>query len=219
MIAFLLLAFFQEPLFQRPFNLEDDLRALQQRRTQDPIDHQEWAQKIATYTAIGELDRLQGILDLLHQAAPDNLIYGEARMIALSQHGHHEPAIELGEKLLSKNPGHPTLSANLARVYLTAQLRNPRGLNLMLGALQRGPLPVSDWDLLLRALAHHFPEPQALLNDLDKRIQQHPNLLALKYVKMVCLVRFGRYQEAQAVLKANPKLHEHPDLQDFLRVQ
>lgn len=216
MILLLIVVLFQEPLYHRPVDLARDLKILQQRSEKDPLDHEAWAKKIATYTALGELNQLLPILDLLHQAAPKNLVYGEARMIALSQHGHHKLATDLGEKLLAQKPGHPTLAANLARAYLQATPTSIRGTNLMLSALQRGPLQVSDWDLLLRALARTWPDPQALLDDLETRIQQHPNLSALKYVKMVCLVRFGRYEEAQAILKANPDLSKHPDLQSFM---
>lgn len=216
MMLLLIAALCQEPYYSRPVRLEDDLKALRAIQAEADLDHTFWQQQIATYTAIGELPRFQPVLEILHRLAPTHPTYAEALMVARSHNGHIQEAIQLGESTLQRHPQHPTLQSNLARIYLQTGTKRQQGVNLMFHALQQGPIQTTDWDLLLNGLAQTFPDPNNLIAFLDQRIAEFPKLGALAYVKMVCLVRFGRYDEAQKILRANPELAEHPDLQEFL---
>ncbi len=141
-------------------------------------------------------------------------------MMFLSLGKRHAEAIALGEDILRKYPAYPTIRANLGRVYLEAEDR-AHGVNLLIAALEQGPIRVEDWELLLEGLglAGKKPaaDPEKVVATLREKAAANPQRPSLRYVLMVALTRLGHYAEARAMpLAANPELAAHPELQVFL---
>jgi thioredoxin-like negative regulator of GroEL len=123
----------------------------------------------------------------------------------------------VGEDILRDHPGYPPIKVNLARVYIDSQDR-ARGLNLLIAALEQGPIRVEDWELLLEALGvigKQPGRPEVVVSKLREKIADNPDRPSLRYLLMVVLTRYGRYAEARELLVADPGLADHPELKVF----
>lgn len=225
----LLLAALGQPFYTRPATPADDLQALRAEIAVGKVAAGPWHEKVRLYLQLGELGSISELAALLAQTFPDDPIFLEARMIFLSYEKKHGEAIALGEELLRRFPAYPTLRANLGRVYLEAGDR-ARGVNLLIAALEQGPIRVEDWNLLLEGLGLESPAPAtgvptadlpdddkkaAILATLRKKVAENPQRPSLRYLLLVVLTRLGRYDEARALLRDHPELLGHPDLRTF----
>ena len=204
------------PYYQRPAEPEADLRLLRAQVRTQRLDEAFWLRRLLIYTDMGELLTIPQLVELLSTAFPRRPQFQEARMMFLSLKGEHGAAVGLGEKILREHPDYATIRANLARVYLKAG-RRPEGVNLMLSALEQGPVRVGDWELLLDALGVGSRDPERVLAQLRSKSQQNPQVKSLKYGLVVACTRLGRYQEARRILVENPDLSDHDDLRAFIR--
>lgn len=207
-----------DPLYVRPTTAPEEVAKLREEIAAAQADPSRWHQTLATYLALGELESISELIELLVATFPDDPIFLEGRMMFLSQSGEHEAAIALGESILARFPEHPTIRVNLARVFLKTEQR-AAGVNLLVAAIERGPIRVEDWSLLLQGLglvgAKPDP-PEQVVATLRRKVAEHPQHRGLAYVLMVVLVRTGHYAEAKAILEHNPDLADHPDLQAFV---
>lgn len=201
------------PYYSKPIDPITDLALLkaQMENLSEPM----WLEKVSMYTSLGELLHAGELLELLCKSFPRQPVFAEALMILRSLEGQPEAAILLGEQILREHPNYFTIWPNLARVYFKAG-QPAKGLNMMFSALERGPVQVNDWKLLLRNLALSAPDPEDMLLQLAQKIAENPQLLSLKYVLMVVCVRFGNYERAHQLLNDNPELAAHDDIRAFL---
>lgn len=202
------------PLYERPDkNLEmSDLKRQIEKAT---VDQAFWIQRIKLYTEIGELKDQVGLIELLVAACPGVPQFQEAQMLQLALNDDTQAAIRWGEAACTQFPDYPTLRSNLARIYLKNGDR-ARGINLMLTAIERAPVRVEDWDILLRAMGLGSIPPDQFIQQLREKIEKNPQITSLKYTLLLALTRFGRYQEARELLIENNQLAQHPDLHVFL---
>lgn len=212
------------PAYTRPVSPEDDLRQLQAEiaaagRNAGGPDAALWHKKLETYLALGELPAIPELVTLMATAFPDDPAFQEGRMMFLSLGDRHAEAIAAGEEILRRFPDYRTIRANLGRVYLESGDR-ARGVNLLIAALEQGPIRVEDWKLLLEALGltgERQVKPEAIVATLRDKIAAHPQRASLRYLLMVVLTRLGRYPEAREILAVHPELASHPDLEIFLQ--
>ncbi len=201
--------------YERPIDAINDLALLQHQISANALNEIVWLQKIQHYTSLAELPKAAEIVSQLTLTFPNQPVFQEAHMIILSHQGHHDQAIEQGEILLLRHPDYLTVRQNLARIYFQSGER-VKGVNLLIAALEKGPIRTADWEILLRQLALATPDPIKLVEQLSKKAALHPEHLSLKYVTMVVCVRFGLYAQAQQILLENPKLSDHSDLKSFV---
>lgn len=203
------------PYYQRPATPEADLAALKQQMATQSGDERYWLQRVALYVEMGELEDIGPLLESLTRSFPRQPVFREAWMMLQSRQGHHEQALGLGLSILAEFPGYPTIRVNLARVY-EAKGDLVGALNLMIGAIEAGPVRVEDWDFLLRTLAQSDHDAGRTLERLKRKVEEHPEIQGLKYLQVVLYTRFGDYLAARNILKAQPALARHPDLQRFV---
>lgn len=206
------------PAYTRPVSPEEDLRRLQAEIAAGRPEAAFWHAKLETYLALGELPAIPELVALMAAAFPDDPAFQEGRMMFLSLGGRHPEAIAAGEEILRRFPEYRTIRANLARVYLESGDR-AHGVNLLIAALERGPIRVEDWKLLLEALGlvgDKRVEPETIVATLRAKIAENPGRASLRYLLVVVLTRLGRYAEAREILAAHPELAGHPELQTFL---
>lgn len=203
------------PYYARPVDPAADLRQLRAEAEAGTARPEEWASKIQIYIALGELQEIPDLVDLLATTFPEEPVFLEARMMFLGLARRFDEAILLGERLLREFPAYPTIRVNLGRIYFAAGKR-PQGVNLLLAALARGPIRVEDWSLLLQGLGLRDAEPESMLATLRKKVEERPESPSLRYLLMVVLTRLGRYDEARALLVAYPDLADHPELRIFV---
>ncbi len=219
----LLAALGAPPLYTRPATPEADLQELRAEIAAGQPQIEAWRGKLRLYLALGELQTIPELVELMAQTFPQAPDFQEARMIFLSTAGHDDEAIALGERILQDYPDYPSIRANLGRVYLTAKKR-ARGVNLLLSALEQGPIRVEDWGILLEGLglfasgrgkdieASH----EEMVTKLRQKIAENPQKENLRYVLLVVLTRLGRYTEARELVEQNPQWKENPDLLTFV---
>lgn len=206
------------PVYVRPATPAEDVARLQEEIAGGRANAAAWRETIAIYLALGELEPISELVGLLVATFPDDPVFLEGQMMFLSQRGAHDNAIAIGEDILRRFPEHPTIRVNLARVYLQAEQR-AAAVNLLVAAIERAPIRVEDWSLLLHGLGLVGPEPDnpdRVIDTLRRKVSEHPGHRGLSYVLMVVLVRSGRYAEAKAILETQPDLANHPDLQVFI---
>lgn len=203
------------PYYQRPVEPSADLHQLEQELATRSCKAEPWKAKLQLYTNLGELQTVPELVERLAAQFPNEPTFLESRMILLSLNKQYDEAIAQGLQLLERFPTYPTVRANLARIYFNAGQRVP-GINRMFEAMQAGPIRVEDWKLLLENLAAGTPDPENMVATLRRKSEQNPQLAGLKYTLMIVLTRLGRYAEARDILKANPQLADHPELQIFL---
>jgi predicted Zn-dependent protease len=136
-------------------------------------------------------------------------------MMFASLEGRHDEALALGERILATFPGYPTILTNLGRAYIAAD-QPARGVNLLLLAVEQGPIRTEDWALLLGTLGVTGPQPEAAVARLRDKVAANPQRMGLRYTLVVALVRTGHYQAARALLDETPQLAAHPDLEIFV---
>ncbi len=206
------------PAYTRPVSPEDDLRRLRDEIAAGQPDAAFWHARLETYLALGELPTIPELVTLMASAFPQDPAFQEGRMMFLSLAGEHAAAIAAGEDILRRFPDYRTIRANLGRVYIESGDR-ARGVNLLIAALEQGPIRVEDWRLLLEALGVAGDKkvaPEKVLATLREKIAANPQRPSLRYLLMVVLTRFGRYQEARQILADHPELAAHPDLEIFV---
>lgn len=203
------------PWYERPATQADDRGLLRAQAASARLDEAFWIQRLLLYTEMGELLEAAPLVEELATAFPRRPEFQEARMMIRSLGGKHPEAIALGEGILRDHPAYLTIRANLARVYLKAG-RRADGVNMMFSALERGPVRVEDWDLLLRALGVGSEAPDAVLARLEEKARAAPGLRSLKYALVVVSTRLGRYEKARRILAEDPELAAHEDLKAFL---
>lgn len=203
------------PYYQRPATPEADLAALNQQMATQTGDQRYWLQRVALYVEMGELDDIGPLLEGLTRGFPRQPVFREAWMMLQSRQGQHEQAVGLGLSILEEFPSYPTIRVNLARVY-EAKGDLVAALNLMIGAIEAGPVRVEDWEFLLRTLAQSDHDAARTLERLKRKVDEHPEIQGLKYLQVVLYTRFGDYVAARNILKAQPALAQHPDLQRFV---
>lgn len=203
------------PYHERPVDPQTDLAQLRAEVHDGRARQDVWQEKLQLYLALGELQTIPELVALLGETFPEHPVFQEARMMFLSLDGQHAAATALGEHLLRRHPEHPTILTNLGRVYIAAGQR-PRGVNLLLAAVERGPIRSEDWSLLLAGLGLGAADPDQVVATLRQKVTEHPERSGLRYVLMVALTRLGRYAEARQILIDTPALAAHPDLQGFL---
>lgn len=207
------------PYYQRPADPAADLARLRAEVAAGEADPLAWHRRIQLYLALGELAEIPELAALLATTFPDDPAFLEARMMFLSLDHQDAAAIALGEDILRRFPEYPTIRANLGRVYIEAQDR-ARGVNLLIAALEQGPIRVEEWELLLEGLGlagkGAAPDPEKVLATLREKVAANPQRPGLRYVFLVALTRLGHYGEARELLAAHPELADHPELQVFL---
>ena len=213
-LLFGLLIFLDGPLYERPDkNLE--MLDLKNQIEKAIVDQRFWIGRIKLYTEIGELKDHLGLIEQLVAACPAVPQFQEAQMLQLALNGDTQAAIQWGEAACTQFPDYPTLRSNLARIYLKNGDR-ARGINLMLTAIERAPVRVEDWDILLRAMGLGTIPPDQFIQQLREKMDKNPQITSLKYTLLLALTRFGRYAEARQLLIENSQLANHPDLQIFI---
>lgn len=203
------------PYYQRPAELDQDLALLTRERAAGNADERWWLERLALYTNMGELDDIAPLVVELTKAWPQQPAFREARMMLESGRGHHDLAVDLGQSILAEYPNYRSIRVNLARVY-QAKGDLVAALNMMISAIEAGPVRVQDWEFLLRALARGESSAKRTLQTLEQKIAQNPGLMGLKYLQVVLYTRFGQYDAARDVLVAHPELAAHPDLKQFV---
>lgn len=203
------------PYYERPAEPAVDEALLSEQLGAGNADERWWLERVALYTNLGELDSVADLIRSLTQAWPAQPVFREAQMILESGRGHHDLAVEIGDGILADYPNYPTIRANLARVHMS------RGdvieaLNLMLGAVEMGPVRVQDWEFLIKALARADRDAARTMERLERKAADNPGMEGLKYLQVVLYTRFGRYDKARDILVAHPKLATQPDLQRFV---
>lgn len=196
---------------------EADLQQLRQEIAAGRPDALAWHYKIKTYLALGELPAVPELVNLLAATFPEDPAFQEAHMMFLSLGGQYPEATALGEEIVRRHPGYAPIKVNLARVYIDSQDR-ARGLNLLILALEQGPIRVEDWELLLTALGvigKNPGKPEVVVSKLREKAAENPGRPSLRYLLMVVLTRYGRYGEAREILAADPSLANHPELKLF----
>lgn len=216
----LLLAALGQPYFTRPATPAEDLARLQAEVAQGQPRIEDWRARLQLYIALGELQKIPELVELMAKTFPDDPAFQEGQMMFLSLQERHPEAIAQGEKILAEHPEYAPIWTNLGRVYLLAKNR-ARGVNLLLAALERGPLRVEEWELLLtRGLGLELenldaPANTAVLATLKEKVAKHPERPGLKYLLMVVLTRLGRYPEAHQILASAPDLLAHPEMRHY----
>lgn len=203
------------PYFTRPVSPTDDLALLRREITAGTADEAAWRQRIAIYTSIGELRDAEALLPLLIKQWPDQPAFQEAQMILLSGQGKFAEAAVLGEDVLRRFPGYPTIRANLARVD-AAKGDLPAALNSMISAISLGPIRVDDWAFLLQLLAKADHDGRRTVQVLEEKMAAHPEVTGLRYLQVMLLTRLGQLAAARDVLRAHPDMASHPELQRFV---
>lgn len=203
------------PHYTRPVSPDEDLGRLHTALLSGTASEVEWRQRIAIYTSIGELKDAAPLLPLLIEHWPDQPAFQEAQMILLSGQGKFAEALLLGEEVLRRFPGYPTIRANLARVQ-AAKGDLPAALNSMIAAIGQGPIRVDDWAFMLQLLAKADHDGRRTLQVLDEKITEHPELKGLRYLQVMLLTRAGQLGAARDVLQAHPDIASHPELQRFV---
>lgn len=207
------------PYYRRPAEPAADLARLRAEIAAGRVDALEWHRQVKLYLALGELAEIDELAALLATTFPDDPAFLEARMMFLSLADQDAAAKALGEDLLRRFPDYPTIRANLGRVYLEAGDR-ARGVNLLIAALESGPIRVEDWSLLLEGLGlagkDAAADPEKVLVTLRGKVAASPERAGLRYLLVVALTRLGHYEEARRELTAHPGLAEHPEIQVFL---
>lgn len=214
-VPLLLLLASGPPYYSRPIDPVVDGDRLRHEIATGQVEAERWSATLRLYLELGELQKAPELVELLAARFPDQPTFQEARMILLSFAGRHDEAIAVGEGILTRHPGYPTIRANLGRVYLEAKQR-ARGVNLLLTALEQGPLRGEDWKLLLDGLGMNGPRPEQVVSTLRLKMAERPDLASLRYVLVVALTRLGRYSEARDELTRSPSLAENPDLRRFV---
>jgi predicted Zn-dependent protease len=204
-----------QPYYTRPAEPAADLLMLERQLAQGTADEQWWLARLALYTNMGELDEIAPLVDQLTQVWPAQPVFREAKMILESGKGHHDVAVALGESVLAEFPGYLSIRANLARVQ-RAKGDPVAALNLMIAAIELGPVRGQDWDFLLRTLARTDADAMRVLERLEQKIGANPKLKGLRYLQVILYVRFGRHAAARALLVAHPDLAAHPELQRYV---
>lgn len=216
----LLLVALGQPHFTRPATPEADLAKLRAEVAQGSPRIEDWRARLQLYIALGELQELAELIELMASTFPEDPAFQEGRMMFLSLAGRHPEAISQGEKILAEHPDYTPIWTNLGRVYLKANNR-ARGLNLLLAALERGPLRGEDWKLLLADglgldLGNlEAPKNAAVLATLRGKVAEHPDRDGLRYLLIVVLTRLGHYREAHEVLASAPDLRAFGDIRLF----
>jgi tetratricopeptide (TPR) repeat protein len=203
------------PYYTRPADPGSDLALLQRQHASGRADEAWWLQRIALYTAIGELDTIAPLVEQLQQIWPRQPVFREAQMILLSGHGEHQNAVQIGEAVLAEFPEHPSIRVNLARVQQAAG-NQVAAMNLLIAAIERGPVRVQDWNFLLRALTRTDATAAGMLDRLQRKSEQNPELKGLKYLRVILHARLGQHDAARALLLTHPELAAHPELQRYV---
>lgn len=203
------------PHYTRPADPGTDMKTLELQRRQGVADQAWWLERVALYTSMGELDSIAPLVEQLVLAWPAQPVFREARMILASGQGRHDDAVALGESVLAEFPGYPSIRANLARVQ-HAKGDSAAALNLMLAAIELGPVRVQDWDFLLRTLARTDGDVAGIISRLEQKVAANPNLKGLRYLQVILYVRLGRHSEARAILGVHPEIAVHPELQRYI---
>jgi tetratricopeptide (TPR) repeat protein len=213
-LLFLLLAV-GPPYYARPVDAAADRQQLLAEARSRTARPEYWSARLQLYLALGELQTIPELVELMAATFPGEPVFLEARMMFLSLERRHDEAIVLGERVLRDFPAYPTIRANLGRVYLAAGHR-ARGVNLLLSALEFGPIRVEDWKLLLQGLGLREEHPDAVVATLERKVDERPDVRGLRYMLMIALTRLGRYGEAREVLMRAPELADHPELRQFV---
>lgn len=203
------------PYYTRPADPVSDLALLQQQRAAGKADESWWLKRIALYTTIGELDAIAPLVEQLQQVWPRQPVFREAQMILSSGRGDHQAAVQIGQTILSEFPEHPSIRVNLARVQQAAG-DQVAAMNLLIAAIERGPVRVQDWNFLLRALHQADATAVGMLERLQRKSEQHPDLKGLKYLRVILHVRLGQHQAARTLLLEHPELAANPELQRYV---
>lgn len=205
----------QQPLYVRPFDATADLDRFEKERGSGTADERFWLQRVATYTAISELESIGDLIPRLIAQWPRQPVFREAQMMLLNSRGDTASARRIGEQTLDDFPDYASIRPNLARVYF-ADGDLPSALNTMMAAVERGPIRVQDWAFLLGILARAEPDRQRTLDLLATKIRANPDLKGLRYLQVILLTRFGQPAAARDVLAAHPELTANPELQRFM---
>lgn len=213
--ALLLVLVAGAPYYTRPVDPAADREQLRIEARAGVAKPEVWNARLQLYLALGELQTIPELVELMAETFSGEPVFLEARMMFLSREGRHAEAIALGERILRDFPAYPTIRVNLGRVYVSAGQR-ARGVNLLFSALEAGPIRVEEWQLLLDSLGLGAPKPEAVVVTLQRKIREHPELASLRYVLVVVLTRLGRYAEAREELLRTPELADHPDLRQFV---
>ncbi|MEZ5456612.1 MAG: hypothetical protein R3F04_10970 [Lysobacteraceae bacterium] len=205
----------QQPLFVRPFDATADLVRFEEEKRNATADERFWLQRVATYTAISELESISELIPRLIEQWPNQPVFREAQMILLNSRGETTIARRVGEQVINDFPDYASIRSNLARVYFNdGDL--PSALNAMIAAVERGPIRIQDWEFLLQVLARAEPDRQRTFDLLSKKIQANPEMKGLRYLQVILLTRFGQLAAARDVLEAHPELTANPELQRFV---
>ncbi len=205
----------QQPIYVRPFDAAADLDRFEKERAGGTAEERFWLQRVATYTAISELESIGDLIPRLIEQWPQQPVFREAQMILLNSRGDTASARLIGEQALNDFPDYASIRPNLARVYF-ADGDLPSALNAMMAAVERSPIRVQDWEFLLGVLARAEPDRQRTLDLLATKIQANPNLNGLRYLQVILLTRFGELATARDVLTSHPELTANPELQRFV---
>jgi predicted Zn-dependent protease len=203
------------PYYERPASPDSDLNLFQQQQNLDSANEQWWLKRVALYTDMGELDSIGDLVDALAKAWPNQPVFREARMILENGRGHHALALQLGTSILADFPNYASIRVNLARVYL-ANGDTVSALNMMIAAIEAGPVRTKDWEFLLRTMARGDRSAARTLERLESKVKANPDLKGLKFLQIVLYTRFGQYTRARDILVANPELASHPELRKFI---
>jgi predicted Zn-dependent protease len=203
------------PYYERPASPDSDLNLFQQQQNLDSANEQWWLKRVALYTDMGELDSIGDLVDALAKAWPNQPVFREARMILENGRGHHALALQLGTSILADFPNYASIRVNLARVYL-ANGDTVSALNMMIAAIEAGPVRSKDWEFLLRTMARGDRSAARTLERLESKVKANPDLKGLKFLQIVLYTRFGQYTRARDILVANPELASHPELRKFI---
>jgi tetratricopeptide (TPR) repeat protein len=203
------------PYYERPSDVATDVQLLQRQIASQHLDEKLWLERVALYTNLGELDSIAELIGQLTLTFPHQAVFREARMILESGRGHHALALELGNSILAEFPKSTTIRGNLARVHLAnGELLD--AINLMISAIETGPVRIQDWEFLLRALGRADHSAARTLERLQTKVDANPDLEGLKYLQVVLYTRFGQYGAARDVLVAHPELATHRELHRFV---
>jgi len=204
----------KQPLFERPIEPDRDLLLLEEQIQKGLFIPQEWVDKIVIYTMTGELAEADQLISKLHEQAPENPIFLEAKMYSLWQnHQDIQGAATLGSSILERFPTHQTLRVNLARVYF-ANNDLPRAMNLLLDQLELLNLSQRDWQLLFQILGK-TGDPNGFMNQIADKMKANPDSSALKKVYFILLVRFAYYEMAVQFLDQHPDLKADQEIKRF----
>jgi tetratricopeptide (TPR) repeat protein len=203
------------PYYERPASPAADLTLFQQQHDLGSANEQWWLRRVALYTDMGELDQISDLVDTLARAWPGQPVFREARMILENGRGQHKLALQLGTSILADFPNYASIRVNLARVYL-ANGDTVSALNMMIAAIEAGPVRIKDWEFLLRTMARGDRSAARTLERLESKVKANPNLRGLKFLQVALYTRFGQYAKARDILVANPELASHPELQKFI---